>query len=88
MGLVLGCMVRILHDDRSIRLGQNRPDRVLKHLVAMLLQRDLMQAVTMIIYSNVTLVCAEIQLCWVNYIDATCQRINASAYMSATPLVH
>ena len=36
MGLVLACVVRILHDDRSIRLGENRPRRVLKHLAAML----------------------------------------------------
>ena len=36
MGLVLAYVVRILHDDWSIRLGENRPDRVLKHLAAML----------------------------------------------------
>ena len=29
-------MVRILHDGWSIRLGENRPDQLLKHLVAML----------------------------------------------------
>ena len=27
MGLVLACVVRILHDDWSIRLGENRPDQ-------------------------------------------------------------
>ena len=36
MGLVLACVVRTLHDDWSIRLGENRPDRVLEHLAAML----------------------------------------------------
>ena len=36
MGLVLACVVRILHDDWSIRLGENRLDMVLKHLGAML----------------------------------------------------
>ena len=36
MGLVLACMVRIVLDDWSIRLGENRPDRVLKQLAAML----------------------------------------------------
>ena len=35
MGLVLACVVRILHDDWSIRMGENRLDRVLKHLVSM-----------------------------------------------------
>ena len=37
MDLVLACVVRILHDDWSIRLGENRPDRVLKHSADMLL---------------------------------------------------
>ena len=37
MGLVLACLVRILHDDWSIRLGENRPDGVLKHLAAILI---------------------------------------------------
>ena len=36
MGLVLACAVRILHDDWPIRLGENGPDRVFKHLAAML----------------------------------------------------
>ena len=36
MGLVLTFVVRMLHDDWSISLGENRPDRALKHLVAML----------------------------------------------------
>ena len=36
MGLVLVCVVRILHDDWSIRLGENRPARALKHLAAIL----------------------------------------------------
>ena len=36
MGLVLACVVRILHDDWSIRLGENRPDEARKYLVAML----------------------------------------------------
>ena len=36
MGLVVVCVVRILHDDWPIRLGENRFDRVLKHLAAML----------------------------------------------------
>ena len=36
MGLVLTCVVRILHDDWSISLGENRPDRALKNLAAML----------------------------------------------------
>ena len=36
MGLILARVVRILHDDWSIRLGENRPDRVLKHLAAIL----------------------------------------------------
>ena len=35
-GLVLASVVRILHDDWPIRLGENRPDRVLKHLSAVL----------------------------------------------------
>ena len=35
MGLVLACVVGILHDDWSLRLEENRPGRVLKHLVAM-----------------------------------------------------
>ena len=29
-------MVRILHDDSSIRLGENRSDQTLKHLAAKL----------------------------------------------------
>ena len=36
MGLVLVCVIRILHDDWSIRLGGNRRDMVLEHLAAML----------------------------------------------------
>ena len=36
MGLVLACVVRILHDDWLASMGENRPDRVLKHLAAML----------------------------------------------------
>ena len=36
VALVVISLVRILHDDWSIRLGENRPDRALKHLVAML----------------------------------------------------
>ena len=36
MGLVITCVVRILHDDWSIRLGENRPDGALKHLAVML----------------------------------------------------
>ena len=36
MDLVLACVVRILQDDWSIRLGENRLDRVLKHFVTML----------------------------------------------------
>ena len=36
MGLILACVVRILHDDWSSRLGENIPDRVLKDLAAML----------------------------------------------------
>ena len=36
MGLALACAVRILHGDWSIRLGESRPDKVLKHLAAML----------------------------------------------------
>ena len=36
MSLVLACVVRIMHDNWSIRLGENRPDRALKHLAAML----------------------------------------------------
>ena len=40
MGLVLACVVRILHDDWLIRLGENRHDSVLKHLVAMLTNND------------------------------------------------
>ena len=35
MGLVLACMIRVLLDDWSIRLGENRPGRVLKHMAAM-----------------------------------------------------
>ena len=38
MGLVLACVVRILHDDWSIRLGENRTDGVRQHLAAMLRQ--------------------------------------------------
>ena len=34
-GLVLASVVRIQHDDWPIRLGENRPDRVLKHLADM-----------------------------------------------------
>ena len=37
MGLVLACVDRILHDDWSIRLGENRLDTVIEHLAAMLL---------------------------------------------------
>ena len=37
MGLVLARVVRILHDDWSIRLGENRLDRALKNFAAMLL---------------------------------------------------
>ena len=29
-------MIRIMHDDWPIRLGENRPDRVLKHLAGIL----------------------------------------------------
>ena len=36
MGLPLACVVKILHDYWSIRLGENRPYRALKHLAAML----------------------------------------------------
>ena len=36
MGLVLGCVVRILHDDWLIRSGENWPDEARKHLVAKL----------------------------------------------------
>ena len=36
MDLVLACVVRIMHNDWLIKLGENRPDRVLKHLEAML----------------------------------------------------
>ena len=36
MGLALACVVRILHDDWSIRLGENRLHMVLKHLATML----------------------------------------------------
>ena len=36
MSPVLACVVKILHDDWSIRSGENRPDRVLTHLAAML----------------------------------------------------
>ena len=36
MGLALACVVRMLHDDWSIRLGENRPYRALKHLSGML----------------------------------------------------
>ena len=38
MDLVLACVIRILHDDGSIRLRENRPDGARKHLAAMLLQ--------------------------------------------------
>ena len=37
MGLVLACVARIMHGDWSIRLGENRPDRAIKHLAAMLM---------------------------------------------------
>ena len=37
MGLVLGYVVRIQHDDWSIRLGENGPDRVLKYMAVMLI---------------------------------------------------
>ena len=37
MGLVLVFVVRILHGDWLIRLGEKRPDRALKHLAAMLI---------------------------------------------------
>ena len=36
MSLALACVVIILHDDWSISLGENRRNRGLKHLVAML----------------------------------------------------
>ena len=36
MGLVLACVVRILCGDRSIKLGENRSDRFLKRLLAIL----------------------------------------------------
>ena len=36
MGLVLACVIRILQDDWSIRLGENRPEGARKHLAAML----------------------------------------------------
>ena len=36
MDLVLACGVRILQEDWSIRLGENRLEKVLKHLAAML----------------------------------------------------
>ena len=36
MGLALACVARILHDNWSMRLGENRLDMVLKHLAAML----------------------------------------------------
>ena len=36
MGLALACVMIIMHDDWSIRLGENRPDRALIHLAAML----------------------------------------------------
>ena len=35
MGLVLECVVRILYDDWSIKLQENRPDMGLKHLAVM-----------------------------------------------------
>ena len=35
-GLVLAYVVRVLHDDWLIRLGENIPDRALKHLAAMI----------------------------------------------------
>ena len=35
MGLALACVITILHDDWSARLGDNRLYRVLKHLTAM-----------------------------------------------------
>ena len=41
MGQVLACVVRILHDDWSIRLGENKPDEARKHLVAMLSNSNL-----------------------------------------------
>ena len=37
MGLVLACMVIILHDDWSIRSGINGPDMACSHLAAMLI---------------------------------------------------
>ena len=36
-GLVLACVVRILHDNWLTSLRENRPDMVLKHLAVMLL---------------------------------------------------
>ena len=35
-GPALACAVRILHDGWSIKLGENRPDRALQHLLAIL----------------------------------------------------
>ena len=35
MSLILACVVRVLHDDWSTRLGENRLDTVIKHLAAM-----------------------------------------------------
>ena len=36
MGLALACVMRILHEDWSIRLGENRFNMALKHLAAMM----------------------------------------------------
>ena len=41
MGLVLACMLRILYDDWSSKLGENRSGRVLNHLAAMLREMQL-----------------------------------------------
>ena len=46
MGLVIACVVRILHDDCSIRLGENRRDRALKHLAAMIFELKILFLVT------------------------------------------
>ena len=42
MGLVLACVIRILQDDWSIRLGANRPEGARKHLAAMLSSSNLL----------------------------------------------
>ena len=43
LNLVSACVGRILHDDWSIRLGENRRGRVLKHLTAMLFLESINQ---------------------------------------------